>query len=192
MRDLSRLRLGLALLVTCALAGTAVAAETKAKEAAGGRTRVLRSWPEDVTTAAGKVVPGRIDIVYDYDRGIAIWKTLDDKGVVLNAKEMAPGHGVPRPTPEEIAEAQDIVREDPKLERILRVTKASMQGGFLLDEPAGKACGPGSRCIQIQMVSADGYGLVRWVVVDLNKRQMAYSLYSPSAAGLKKEEEEAK
>jgi hypothetical protein len=192
MRDLSRLRLGLALLVTCALAGTAVAAETKAKEAAGGRTRVLRSWPEDVTTAAGKVVPGRIDIVYDYDRGIAIWKTLDDKGVVLNAKEMAPGHGVPRPTPEEIAEAKDVVRADVKLERILRATKATMEGGFLLDEPAGKACGPGSRCIQIQMVSADGYGLVRWVVVDLNKRQMAYSLYSPSAAGLKKEEEEAK
>ena len=67
-----------------------------------------------------------------------------------------------------------------------------MEGGFLLDEAAGKACGPGSRCIQIQMVSADGYGLVRWVVVDLNKRQMAYSLYSPAAAGLKKEEEEAK
>ena len=42
------------------------------------------------------------------------------------------------------------------------------------------------------MVSSDGYGLVRWVVVDLNKRQMAYSLYSPAAAGLKKEEEDAK
>jgi hypothetical protein len=192
MRDLSRLRVGLALLVTCGLAGSAVAAETKAKEAAGGRTRVLRSWPEDVTTAAGKVVSGRIDIVYDYDRGVATWLTLDDQGAVVGSKEMAPGHGVPRPTPEEIAEAKDVVRSDVKLERILRATKATMEGGFLLDEAPGKACGPGSRCIQIQMVSADGYGLVRWVVVDLNKRQMAYSLYSPAAAGLKKEEEEAK
>jgi hypothetical protein len=190
MRDLSRLRLGLALVVTCALAGTAVASDAKGKEES--RTRVLRSWPEDVTVAGGKVVPGRIDILYDYDRGIATWLTLDDKGKVVDSKEMAPGHGVPRPTPEEIAEAKDIVRADVKLERILRATKATMQGGFLLDEPAGKACGPGSRCIQIQMVSADGYGLVRWVVVDLNTRQMAYSLYSPAAAGLKKEEEEAK
>ena len=192
MRDLSRLRVGLAVVVTCVLAGTAMAAETKAKEAAGGRTRVLRSWPEDVTTTAGKVVPGRIDIVWDYDRGIATWLTLDDKGAVVDSKEMAPGHGVPRPTPEEIAEAKEIVRADVKLERILRATKATMEGGFLLDEAAGKACGPGSRCIQIQMVSSDGYGLVRWVVVDLNKRQMAYSLYSASAAGLKREEEEAK
>jgi hypothetical protein len=189
MRDLSRLRLGLALVVTCALAGTAVAADAKGKEE--GRTRVLRSWPEDVTVGE-KTVSGRIDIVYDYDRGVATWLTIDDKGKVVDSKEMAPGHGVPRPTPEEIAEAQDIVRADVKLERILRATKATMQGGFLLDEAAGKACGPGSRCIQIQMVSADGYGLVRWVVVDLNKRQMAYSLYSPAAAGLKREEEEAK
>jgi hypothetical protein len=188
MRDLSRRRVGLALFVTCALAGTAVAADTKANETAGGRTRVLRSWPEDVTVG-GKVVSGRIDIVYDYDRGVATWLTLDDQGKVVQAKEMAPGHGVPRPTDEEIAEAKDIVRADIRLERILRATKATMEGGFLLDEAPGKACGPGSRCIQIQMVSADGYGLVRWVVVDLNKGQMAYSLYSPAAAGLKKEEE---
>jgi hypothetical protein len=191
MRDLSRLRVGLALIVTCALAGTAMAADAKGKEESGGRTRVLRSWPEDVKVGE-KTVSGRIDIVYDYDRGVATWLTIDDKGKVVDSKEMAPGHGVPRPTPEEIAEAQDIVRADVKLERILRATKATMQGGFLLDEAAGKACGPGSRCIQIQMVSADGYGLVRWVVVDLNKRQMAYSLYSPAAAGLKREEEEAK
>jgi hypothetical protein len=70
------------------------------------------------------------------------------------------------------------------------VTKASMQGGFLLDEGAGKPCGPGSRCIQFQMVSSDGFGLIRWVVADLNKRQMAYQLYSPAAAGFKKQEEE--
>lgn len=166
-----------ALASACAAAALASAADTK--PTAAGRTRVLRSWQEDVKVD-GKMVSGRIDIVFDYDRGVATWNTLDDKGNVVESTTYPPGMGVPRPSEEEIAEAKELVKADQRLNRILQYTKASMQGGFLLTEKPGRACGPGSRCLQIQMVSSDGFGLLRWVVVDLVRHQVAYPLYNQS------------
>jgi hypothetical protein len=172
------LRVGLALLLAAG-AVPAIAGDTSTASAA--RTRVLRSWSEDVKVG-GKMVPGRIDIQFDYDRGVATWLTLDDKGNVVESKEYPPGVGVPRPTEEEIEEARALVRADMRLGRVLRQTNAQMAGGFLLAEKPGRACGPGSRCLQIQLVSADGFGLVRWVVVDLVKRQIPYPMYSQALA----------
>lgn len=169
-------RVGLAL-VLAAGAIPAIAADP----APAARTRVLRSWSEDVRVG-DKTVAGRIDIQFDYDRGVATWLTLDDKGAVVDSREFPPGMGQPRPTPEEFEEARALVRADLRLGRVLRQTRATMEGGFLLSEKPGKACGPGSRCLQVQMVSSDGMGLVRWVVVDLVKRQIPYPMYSQTLA----------
>jgi hypothetical protein len=173
------LRVGLALLLAAgampAIAGDAAAT------AAAARTRVLRSWAEDVRVD-GKMVPGRVDIQFDYDRGVATWLTRDDKGNGVESKELPPGAGQPRPTEEEFEEAKELVRADMRLGRVLRQTGAQMSGGFLLNEKAGKSCGPGSRCLQVQLVSSDGFGLVRWVVVDLVKRQIPYPMYSQAVA----------
>lgn len=170
------LGVGLALLLAAG-AVPAIAGDT----ASATRTRVLRSWPEDVKVG-GKTVAGRIDIQFDYDRGVATWLTLDDQGAVVESQEFPPGMGQPRPTEEEIEEARELVRADLRLGRVLRQTGAGMSGGFLLAEKPGRACGPGSRCLQVQLVSSDGFGLVRWVVVDLVKRQIPYPMYSQALA----------
>ena len=44
-------------------------------------------------------------------------------------------------------------------------------------------CGPGTRCLQIQLLSPDREGLVRWTVVDLVKREIAYPVYVPREPG---------
>jgi len=40
-------------------------------------------------------------------------------------------------------------------------------------------CGPGSRCLQIQILTPDNLGLLRWTVVDLVQRRIAYPVYVP-------------
>src|SRR5262245_47916154 len=147
----------------------ASAADTQAKAGGGvggDRIRLVRSWPEPVTVN-GKTALGRMEILFDYDQGVAIERLLAADGTVVSSTVRKKGEGAPRPTPEEITEAMDMVRADEELARIIDRTGAELDGGFILNERPGKPCGPGTRCIQIQIQTADRMGLIRWVVVDL-------------------------
>jgi len=155
--------------------------EESAREgSAASRVRVVRSWPEPVTVN-GKTALGRVEIAFDYDRGVAIERVIAADGRVVSTTVRRKGEGAPRPTPEEIEEAYAMVRADAELARIIDQADAQLDGGFILNEEAGKPCGPGTRCIQVQMLTQDRLGFIRWVVVDLAQERFAYRTYMPSS-----------
>jgi hypothetical protein len=86
----------------------------------------------------------------------------------------------PAPSQEEIREAFDIVRADAEMGRILHRFTGQLEGGFLIEEGRGKACGPGARCLLIQILSRDRAGLIRVMGVDLVKQSIAYRTFLPS------------
>jgi len=57
---------------------------------------------------------------------------------------------------------------------------AVLEGGFVIEEGRGKACGPRSRCLLIQVLSPDRSGLIRAMGVDLVKRNIPYRTFVPS------------
>ena len=149
------------------LAAPAVASEP--------RVRLLRSWVEEVKVD-GREETRQVKIFFDYDQGLARQVVRDAAGAVI---EDAIIQGAPHATEEEIAEAIGIVRADRVLGGMLTRVNAVPDGGFLLQEPAGKACGPRTRCLHVFWFSPDRIGLVRWTVVDLVKQTIAYRHYTP-------------
>jgi hypothetical protein len=174
----------MALSIAAATLSVAAFGAEKAVPAAGresgSRIRVVRSWPEPVTSG-GKTALGRVEIAFDYDEGVVIERVIAADGKVVSTTVRRKGEGAPRPTPEEIEEAKEMVRADAELSRVIDQAGAQLDGGFILNEAQGRPCGPGTRCVQIQIETADGLGFIRWVVVDLTKQSFAYRTYMPSA-----------
>lgn len=167
------------LLTLVAAAGLGVGADNREDAKPGtGRTRVVRSWLEPVTVK-GEAVMHRISYAFDYDAGVFSRTVQDAGGRTLESKTYAPGEIDVRPSNEEIAEAFDRVRSEPEFARIIDQTGAQLMGGFVLNERAGLPCGPGTRCIHVQINTEDGWGLVRWAVVDLTRGAFAYRSYRP-------------
>lgn len=179
MNRVSRVGLLLLAVVSSAAAFAADEAQPAKSEWKSARVRLIRSWPEPVTVN-GKTALGRVEILFDYDQGVAIEQLIAADGKVVQSNVRRKGEGAPRPTPGEIQEAMDFVRADPELARIIERADAQLQGGFILNEPAGKPCGPGTRCLQIKLNTADGMGFIRWAVVDLTRNVFAYRSYMPS------------
>jgi hypothetical protein len=164
-----------------AIAGMLVAAPALPEDVVDRTSRpvrLLRSWDETVKAPNGREYVRRVAVVFDYGKGFAQerYSYGDDPRVYgrRNIKQSQPS-----PSPEEIAEAQDLVRQDPELGRIVARKNAVLEGGFILEEGKRRRCGPGSRCLQIQLLSPDREGLVRWTVVDLVKREIAYPVFVP-------------
>jgi hypothetical protein len=186
MKDLFRRPLaGFALLFTFAglVPAQTVVSRDGGQPAIGRDTRpvrLLRTWYDDMKTRQGDV-PRRVDIVYDYRQAAAFERayTLDGRLIWNRRIRVNP----PQPTPEEIAEAKDIVRADPELSRVIARFSAELEGGFLAEERRGGACGPGTRCVLIQVVAPNHAGLLRWTAVDLVRQQIAYRTFVPSARG---------
>lgn len=141
--------------------------------------RLLRSWEETVKLADGREVARRVDVVFDYGRGVAYENFYRLDGIQTGG--MTLGHGHPAPSQEEIQEAYDIVRADPEFERLFKRFRVVFEGGFILIEEKGKPCGPGSRCLRVFLLSSDRAGTIRQVVVDLVKQQLAYDDFAPES-----------
>ena len=138
--------------------------------------RLLRSWEETVKVG-GREYPRRVQIVFDYDNGWAREDSFDTRGKLVSSRKIV--QGLPSPSVEELAEAFEIVRTDRKLASIFSRFGVALDGGFVLEEEAGMPCGPGSRCLQVLLMSSDRSGVIRRVVVDLVPRSLAYSVYLP-------------
>lgn len=113
--------------------------------AADTAVRVLRAWDETVEVG-DRTVKGRIELIFDYDQGLGFENVYGEDGALL---ERRPGPRVPTPSREEIDVAIGIVTDDPVLGQVIRDLQAYVDGGFILDEAAGKPCGPRTRCLQI-------------------------------------------
>lgn len=139
--------------------------------------RLLRSWEETIKVADGGEVGRRVDVVFDYDRGIGYEKFYRLDGTPMGGMTLGAGH--PAPSPEEIQEAYDIVRADPEFELLFKRFRVIFEGGFILTEEKGRPCGPGSRCLRVFLLSSDRAGTIRQLVVDLVKQQVAYDDFTP-------------
>lgn len=139
--------------------------------------RVLRAW-EDTVQLADRTVRGRTELVFDYDQGIAYEQIFDEQGQLA---ERRPGPRIPTPSREEIDAAIAIVSQDPTLGAIIDAHRAYVDGGFILDEPAGKPCGPRSRCLQIFAFRTDAgeFPLFR-AVIDLTEEPANAIVYRDS------------
>jgi len=158
-------------LIRATLAGTALAASLCGGAAVGADgVRVLRAWDETVEVA-GRSVRGRVELVFDYGQGLAFEQTYDEQGHLVDRR---PGPRIPTPSPEEIEEAISVVSADPALAAVVETHRAYVDGGFILDEPAGKPCGPRSRCLQIFAFRVDaGAAPLFRAVVDLTREGAA-------------------
>jgi hypothetical protein len=142
--------------------------------------RLLRSWYDSIKTSRGEI-QRRVDVVYDYGQAAAYERayTLDGRLMWTRRIRVNP----PQPTPEEIEDAKSIVRADAELSRVMARFNAELEGGFLAEEKRGGACGPGTRCVLVQVVAPNHAGLIRWTAVDLVKQRIAYASYVPSLRG---------
>ena len=93
------------------------------------------------------------------------------------------------PTTAEDAAAQSLVAFDPEVAPLMSRSPypVRIQGGFPLVREAGHACGPGSRCLQyevLELVPGEPYGRrLRYVVVDLQAVRVLSSDFDPGRRG---------
>jgi hypothetical protein len=139
--------------------------------------RLLRSWEETVKGPDGRESARRVDVLFDYAKGVGYESFFTLDGVPTGRMTLGAGH--PSPSPEEIQEAFSIVRADPEFELLFRRFKVVFEGGFILLEEKGMPCGPGSRCLRIFLLSSDRAGTIRQLVVDLTKQKVAYDDFAP-------------
>ncbi|MFY9552231.1 MAG: hypothetical protein WAU32_13860 [Thermoanaerobaculia bacterium] len=140
--------------------------------------RLLRSWEETVKASGGREYARKVEVVFDYGQGIARenYYTLD--GRLYGSRAIK--QNLPAPSPEEIAEAIALVQQHAGFVPIFARFRVVPEGGFLLQEDRGRPCGPGSRCLQIFLLSSDRAGLIRRVVVDLVTKGIPYRSYVPA------------
>jgi len=163
-----------------AIAGMLVAAPALPEDVVDRTSRpvrLLRSWDETVKAPNGREYVRHVELLFDYGKGIAreLYSYGDDRLMygTRDIKQSQPG-----PSPEEIAEAKELVLQDEELSRIVARRSAELEGGFILEEARGP-CGPRTRCLQIQILTPDRLGLLRWTVVDLVTRKVVYPVYVP-------------
>jgi hypothetical protein len=172
----------LALAIVAAAGAAPLGAQTVPEVTESSRpVRLLRSWEEPVKLANGAETPRRVQLFFDYGKGFGYETYSTPEGEPLGTNKLAFGH--PAPSPVEIEEAFQIVRDDPEFSRVFRRFKVVFEGGFILAEGRGRPCGPGSRCLRVFLLSSDRAGTIRQVVVDLVKQRVAYDDFAPGASG---------
>ncbi len=132
--------------------------------------RLLRSW-QDRVKIHGRDQMRTVEVVYDYAAAVALRRTYDADGVLLFEQVLG---SQPQPSREEIEDAFAMVSNDAALGAVSRMAGAQLDGGFILDEAEGEPCGPGTRCIQVFMLSQSRWGLIRHSAVDVGNRRIAH------------------
>ncbi|MEO0742958.1 MAG: hypothetical protein AAF089_15345 [Bacteroidota bacterium] len=170
------MRLAIFLLLALLAAPIALAQNSTADE----RERVLRSWSEPVKLANGERGTYHHEVIFDYETGVTRQVVRDEAGALVAD---FPIQQI-RPTPEEFDEAVAILMAEPDFQAIRSARPFEADGGFILVQDDGQACGPGSRCLQIDLLDAtDRTQRVRYVVVDLVSQTVAYPNFNPARDG---------
>lgn len=179
------------LLTAAALAAGTLAPRNASAQAAVtlSRTapRVLSDITDTVKDDDGAQVTLRTVLTYAPVSGEYVYTVSEADGRVRSrdVRGLAPFG----PTAEEEATAQALVALHPDL--ALAMSRARhpvrVQGGFSLAREAGHACGPGSRCVQyevVELVPGEPFGRrLRYVVVDLRAVRVLAADFDPAAEG---------
>lgn len=134
--------------------------------------RVLHSAQTEVKTADGGLATYRYSTVYDPVAGEYIRTVEDvDTGEILQREVLLAT--LTAPTEEEDAYARDLIASDPEIAGLMAKAEypVKITGGFVLSREEGHACGPGSRCLQYDVLETlpdlRTARRIRYVVVDL-------------------------
>jgi hypothetical protein len=139
---------------------------------------LLRSW-QDHVKINGRDEPRRFEISFDYRLRETRRRIYDAQDRLISDETLA---AQPQATATEIAKAIDTVRRDPELGQMARNSNAVLDGGFLLHESPGKPCGPGTRCVQVFLLTDHDRERPRCSVVDVSERgRIAHRDYDPDA-----------
>jgi hypothetical protein len=149
-------------------------------------TRVLHDIVDDVKLDDGSTARWRFVTTYDPATGITEQVVTDEAGRVVRRESGLGGLDVP--SPEEIEEAEAIIRTDPELAALMAAASdPRVSGGFILQREAGHPCGPGSRCLQFDLINVDRAARrntrIRYVVVDLRERRLLDRDFDPATEG---------
>lgn len=109
-------------------------------------------------------------VIFNYATGRATRYTLSlATGEVVEAREL---RGRPQASPEEFAEASELLRGDDRLASLLE-REAVVEGGFIVDPPeSAEKRDPRHRYLQLQLLSRDREEIHYFVTVDLTDRTL--------------------
>jgi hypothetical protein len=173
-----------------ALLGLAALRPASAQEAITlSRTapRVLSDITDTIKDDDGTRVTLRTVLEYNPASGEYVRTVTEENGTVrdrtVRTSQMA------RPTPAENDAAQTLIGLDPEISTLIARAQNPVEilGGFQLVREEGHGCGPGSRCLQyevIEVVPGEAFGRrMRYVVVDLQNLQLFSNNFDPAAEG---------
>jgi len=147
---------------------------------------VLRDYVDDVKLADGTSAQWRIVVTYDPASGETVRTVADESGRVI--ERTATTESLARPSEEEIARAEALVRADTEVAELIAAARQPVvQGGFILLREEGHPCGPGSRCLQFDVADVDEAARrverLRYVIVDLRTDSVVSNDFDPATQG---------
>jgi hypothetical protein len=137
------------------------------QRAAGHRLVAIRAAVENAGKSTGASSALMTVVLFDHTALEARRVTFDPLANRVIANELLPGR--PQRSEAEMAEAIAIVRRDPALGRLI-ADGAVLDGGFIVADPGGTR----RRMIQLKLVRADRRALLRTIVVDLTRGEIAF------------------
>lgn len=169
LRQLGR---GVLTLAAFTLVGVAIADE---KPVTDHRVRLLHKYDIVDKEASGEVAH-HVEVMYDYTDRVGRILTYDAKGDLVKREDLL--HGGPHPSTDEIHRAEELLLQDADLAMLLKRLDYVFEGGFLVERESGP-CGPGTRCVEIQILAAPyRYGLIKKVLVDLVAERIVVPQYN--------------
>ena len=157
----------------------ALALVTALPTSAQSADRVVHQYTDAVKTDAG-VQTRQVEIVVDRETGGSFEVVRDASGEVLLRRPLQPTS----PSEAEVDEARAIIAADAELSALMRARPAHIDGGYILVEAEGAACGPGSRCLHMDLLNDQNRReRIRFVVVDLVSRSVVYRDFDPDEHG---------
>ena len=169
-----------ALVIAAALFAAAPAADAQDGE------RVIRSWVDEVKLDDGSTAQWTIALSYDAVSGQYARTVTDASGALVERTVLPPS--LMSPNADEIARARALIFDDAELSALYEAAaEPTLSGGFVLLREEGHPCGPGSRCLQVDMYNVDhaarSVERIRYVVVDLRTNTIVSRDFDPSANG---------
>ncbi len=174
------------LALALAAAPAALAQELAPAPGLPAGVRVLHEVTDEVKLDDGTSAMWHFRTTYDPATGITEQVVTDESGRVVR-RDGGLG-GLPRPSEQEIAAAEALIRADPELAALIAAAPSpEVSGGFILMREEGHPCGPGSRCLQFDVMNVDEAARrverLRYVVVDLREGRLLSRDFDPAAEG---------
>jgi len=133
----------------------------------------------DFILVNGKEQRREIEYGWDYDHGVALQKTFDAQGNLLQTEHLS-GADLSL-TPPEVDRIHQLIHAQPELKDIAGKSDVVIWGdGFAYREPNDPACGTGTRCIHAILAADFGNTAVAHAIVDLQSDRVVHPFFHPS------------